>query len=78
MIEPVKLFLWFLGTLFKSRSELEAEILALRHQVHVLHRLAPTRLRLYDIDRLLFVWLYRLTSDRDQSSGNLFSYVDLD
>ena len=60
MIESVKLFLWFLGTLFKSRSELEAEILALRHQVHVLHRSAPTRLRLCDIDRLLFVWLYRL------------------
>jgi hypothetical protein len=32
----------------------------LRHQVLVLRRSAPPRLRLCTADRLIFVWLYRL------------------
>jgi putative transposase len=42
---------------FRSRAVLE---LALRHQLHVLHRQRPGRPRLTSFDRLLWVWLYRL------------------
>jgi len=38
----------------------ELENLALRHQLHVLRRQRPGRLRLFAIDRLLWVLLYRL------------------
>ena len=39
---------------------MELENLALRHQLHVLRRLRPGRLRLFTFDRLLWVLLYRL------------------
>jgi len=45
---------------FTSRARLEAENLLLRQQLVVLRRKSPTRLRLWNIDRLLLVWLYRL------------------
>jgi hypothetical protein len=45
---------------FRTRAVLELENLALRHQLHVLRRQRPGRLRLLTIDRLLWVWLYRL------------------
>jgi transposase InsO family protein len=45
---------------FRSRAVVELENLALRHQLHVLRRQRPGRLRLFSIDRLLWVWLYRL------------------
>jgi len=51
---------WCLASLLKSRERLEAENLALRHQVSLLRRSAPQRLRLRGWDRFLFVWLYRL------------------
>jgi hypothetical protein len=44
---------------FRRRAVLELENLALRHQLHVLRRQRPGRLRLFAIDRLLWVWLYR-------------------
>ncbi len=44
---------------FRSRARLEAENLALRQQVIVLNRKSP-RIRLKNIDRLIFVCLYRL------------------
>jgi putative transposase len=44
----------------RSRLELEAEIVALRHQLAVLQRQAPRRLRLGRADRLLWVLLSRL------------------
>ena len=44
----------------RSRLELEAEILALRHQLAVLQRQGPRRLRLGRTDRLLWVLLSRL------------------
>jgi hypothetical protein len=47
-------------SLVKSRRRLQAENLVLRHQVNILRRRASRRLRLSNVDRLVFVWLYRL------------------
>src|ERR1700682_359785 len=44
----------------RSRASLELEVVALRHQVAVLRRQRPGRLRLLCADRLLWVWLYRI------------------
>ena len=46
--------------LFRSRAELEAEILVLRHQLNVLRRKSPKRLAFGAVDRLVFVGLYRV------------------
>jgi len=46
---------------FRSRAVLELGNLALGHQLHVLRRQRPGRLRLFTIDRLLWVGLYRLS-----------------
>ena len=48
---------------FKSRACLEGEVLALRHQLNILNRTAPKRVRFTGFDRLLFVWLCRLWPD---------------
>jgi hypothetical protein len=45
---------------FTRRARLEAENLLRRQQLVVLRRKSPTRVRLWNIDRLLLVWLYRL------------------
>src|ERR1700690_3166556 len=45
---------------FRSRAVLELDNLALRHQLHVLRRQRRGRPRLFTIDRLLWVWLYRI------------------
>ena len=45
---------------FSRRARLEAENLILRQQLIVLRRQHPRRVRLWNIDRLLLVWLYRL------------------
>jgi hypothetical protein len=45
---------------FRSRASLELELVALRHQVIVLRRQRPHRLRLLSAHRLLWVWLYRV------------------
>jgi len=44
---------------FKSKSRLEAENAALRHQVIVLRRIVLRRVRLTNNDRLFFIQLYR-------------------
>ena len=44
---------------FRRRASLELEVLALRHQVAVLHRQRPGRAWLGPGDRLLWAWLYR-------------------
>src|SRR5215831_2614580 len=44
---------------FKSKSRLEAENAALRHQVVVLRRIVLRRVRLTNSDRLFFIQLYR-------------------
>src|SRR6202140_3793322 len=45
---------------FARRARLEAENLILRQQLVVLRRKSPKRVRLWNIDRLMLVWLYRL------------------
>ncbi len=47
-------------SLFWRRARLEAENLLLRRQLIVLRRQHPGRVQLWNVDRLLFVWLYRL------------------
>jgi hypothetical protein len=44
----------------RSRTSLELELVALRHQVTVLRRQRPGQLRRFSGDRLLWVWLYRI------------------
>jgi transposase InsO family protein len=50
---------WLIGRL-QTRAELELEVIALRHQLAVLRRQRPGRSWLHSVDRLLWVWLYRL------------------
>jgi len=47
------------GSRLKSRARLEAENIVLRQQVIILNRKSRSRARLRNIDRLIFVWLYR-------------------
>jgi transposase InsO family protein len=60
MIDVLKLVAYSLALIFKSRLRLEAEIMLLRHQLMILRRKAPTRPRVRVVDRVIFVWLYRL------------------
>jgi transposase InsO family protein len=60
MLKLVRSIVSVLARRFRSRAVLQLENLALRHQLHVLRRQRPGRLRLFTIDRLLWVWLYRL------------------
>src|SRR5215471_17130286 len=59
---------WETRASFRTRAELQAEILALRHQLAVLQQTAPRRLRLSRADRLfwvllaLFAWHWRWRS----------------
>ena len=50
-------FLLTLRSCVRSRAVLQFEVLALRHQLQVLQRSRPRRLRLVQVDRLLWVWL---------------------
>ena len=60
MLGLVELLLGWFASLVKSRRRLRAENLVLRHQLNILRRRAARRVRLSDVDRLVFVWLYRL------------------
>src|SRR5450830_1539550 len=59
MIAIAFLFVRMVCDCFKSRRQLDAELLVLRHQLNVLRQRAPCRLNLRWADRALFVWLYR-------------------
>jgi transposase InsO family protein len=59
MIALFCLFLTLLASPFKSKSRLEAENAALRHQVIILRRKMRGRVRLTNGDRLFLVQLYR-------------------
>ena len=50
------------GGLTVQVQGVEAEIVILRHQLNILRRRKPSRKRLTLVDRLIFVWLYRLRS----------------
>ena len=63
MVRIIKALWWIIGFRFKSRARLEAENLALQHQLNVLCRSAPKRLQLRGSDRLLFICLFRLWPD---------------
>jgi hypothetical protein len=59
MVELLCFFLAVLASPFKSKSRLEAENVALRHQLIVLQRKVRGRVRLSNNDRWLLVQLYR-------------------
>ena len=60
MLKLVRSIVSVIARRFRGRAVLELENLALRHQLHVLRRQRPGRPRLFTIDRLLWVWLYRI------------------
>ncbi len=59
MIALLCFVLTVLASPFKSKSRLEAENTALRHQLIVLRRQIPGRVRVTNGDRLIFIQLYR-------------------
>jgi transposase InsO family protein len=59
MRDLLDLIRWLLLGLVRSRTSLRAENLALRHQLNVLHRTSPKRAVFSNLDRLIFVCLYR-------------------
>ncbi len=60
MVEFLIKLLLVARTKLKSRARLEAENIVLRQQVIVLSRKTRSRVRLRNIDRLIFAWMYRL------------------
>src|SRR3981189_2531040 len=60
MRDHVRLIVWMVVDLFRSRAALEVEILTLRQQINVLRRTAPKKQTFGSIDRLIFLCLYRL------------------
>ena len=59
MVALLCFFLRLLASPFKSRSRLEAENAALRHQLIVLQRKVRGRVQFTNSDRLFFIQLYR-------------------
>jgi hypothetical protein len=55
MLTLVRSIVSVLACRFRSRAVLELELLTLRHQLNVLRRQQPGRLRLSLIDRLLWI-----------------------
>jgi putative transposase len=60
MITILSVLVSVLSLRFRSRASLELELVALRHQLIVLRRQRPRRLRFHSADRLLWVCLYRV------------------
>src|SRR5260370_29342931 len=80
MRDHVRLIVWMVVDLFRSRAALEAEILTLRQQINVLRRAAPKKQTFSSIDRLIFVCLYRLLprlAMRWRSSSRIRSSVGI-
>ena len=62
MCNPIFLLFAFLRSWFQGRLQLQAEIVALRHQVIVLRRSQKGRAHLVATDRVFWVWLSNLWS----------------
>src|ERR1700730_8113059 len=60
MLAFISALLSWLAGRFRGRAELELEVIALRHQLAVLRRKHPGRSQLFALDRLLWIWLYRV------------------
>ena len=60
MLAILHLLVMFVADIFESRRRLEAENLFLRHQLNIVLRRAPPRLRLHGSDRALLVWMTRV------------------
>ena len=63
MRDLLNLLVDVLAAMFKPRVRLEAENVVLRHQLNILRRAASKRPKLTNLDRLIFVWLYRWFPD---------------
>jgi transposase InsO family protein len=63
MVELRRLIWYGLIGYFRSRASLEAENLALRHQLNILRRKSPKRPIFSSTDRLIFAGLYGLAPD---------------
>ena len=63
MIAVLRLLVAAARSCFGSRLRLQTENLVLRHQINILRRAVPRRVRPTRVERLWFVWLYRLWPD---------------
>src|SRR5438132_491617 len=63
MIVILRLLRSLLGSLFKSRAQITAENLLLRHQLNIARRHGPKRAHLSSWDRWGLVWVYRIVPD---------------
>ena len=59
MVAILRLLIGALRDCLKSRGRLEAEVIVLRHQLNVLRRQSPRRVRPKAFERAVFVCLYR-------------------
>src|SRR5271170_6880715 len=57
-----RLLLPCLRDFFRSRAQLQSEVIVLRHQLNVLRRRRPQRMKLRWFDRALFLCFYRMFS----------------
>jgi hypothetical protein len=60
MLCLIELLFGWLASFLRSQRRLRAENIVLHHQLNILRRRAAGRLRLSNVVRLVFVWLYRL------------------
>jgi hypothetical protein len=63
MVVILKLLIGVPRDYLMSRGQLEAEVVVLRHQLNILRRQLPKRVRPNALDRAIFVWLHRLFPD---------------
>jgi hypothetical protein len=75
MRDLVRLIVWAVVDLFRSRAAIEAEILTLRQQIIVLRRTVPKKQSFGAIDRLVFVGLYRFVPRVLASNGTVRASV---
>jgi hypothetical protein len=59
MVAILRLLIGVLRNCIMSRGRLEAEVIVLRHQLNILRRQSPRRIRPKAFDRVIFVCLYR-------------------